>query len=570
MDLLEQKMLPTMLTVFSLLFLTITTLTVPRIETSSDIFLYVKSLPITYWAGLISSILVCVWKEKRPKFVIINSIAIAYYLFAIPNIVYIFCGSRDAYGHISRALHLVKVKHLGAIGIESFPGAYISAAMFLLITEIKPLHMLKAYSLFFTIMTALTVYLIARTLTKNVDVSLLAILGLLWFGAHFGKHTYGYMLWNFFWLFLILYIRKTNLCTSIACLLTYIALTISHPMPSFLIPLITLLYSFVQYLSRSDRAISKHDHYPMLLLTTIIWCLWYIVSGFFVKPLVNLLKSILEVREPLSHLRYFAPYSSEYLKVVYLRAFSSLFAIASGATISVLILFRKSDNISTLLAVGTLFCVGVFISPFTSLTLANLNRATEHMLIFYTPLLSIFLKKRMFESGFIEKVFANAMFSVFIALILLMPITTFTSSMPYMHIPTISHEMASFLSINYMPRSDDKLNLPNIAIEYHSILHNNFPLYYKWRSAEGLGRLYFLRDESTFIKAIGEYNLIVISHTYFVLDNFRIYDPPFKMFLAHLIEALNSDSRFNMVYMNSPFCLIYLREKESVLLVESG
>jgi len=559
----------TILITLSLLLFIITILVAPRIDASSDIFLYVKSLPITYWIGLALSTLILVWKGKQSKSAVISStMLIACFLFALPSIVYVYDPScRDAYGHMSRALYVIRSGNVRASGVERHPSAYISMAILLIVTRISPLYVMKLYHFFYTLMMALPAYLIATHVSRNAHIAPLAMLGLLWFGSHFGKHTYGYILYGILFLLLIMHIKKPNPSIGVAIILVYGAFTITHPLSSLLVVPITLLYILESHLLKNNGAKFRVS---LVLLFITIWCSWYVITGLFIKPIVESLRATCELltrelKEPTYSLaKYLPTYSAEYLKVIYLRIFSSLLVVITGMILSVVALFRRRDASCLLLATGLLLCLGFFALPWSRLTLANLNRAVEHSLIFYTPLLPTTIGFRKISE---RKVARFGMYTtyfmllLFIVLVFSMPVTTFTSSMPSMHIPTTSHKMASFISAYFTPESNDKLNLPDIAIEYHSMLHNNFPLYYKWGGAKGLGELYLLsQNKDVFLKVIGDYRLIAVSHRYFVLDNFYVYNPPFKEFLIYFIEVMDSDSRFDKIYTNSRFYSIYFRE----------
>jgi len=564
---LSNKALPTLVTLSLLLFI-ITTLATPRIDASSDIFLYVKSLPITYWIGLTLSVLTLVWGGRWSRFAVISStVLITCYLFVLPSIAYVnYPGSRDAYGHMSYALYISNVGHVDGIGVGRFPGSYIFTATIHLVAGIEPLNILKVYNPAYILFIALIAYLMARRIggRECAYIAPLAILGLYWSCMYFGKSTYAYMLWAILWLLLLMLVEHRETKTAILTILAYSALTISHPLSSFLIFPIMLLYIMLSCLLKKGEKLRLSS----FILFTTIWCSWYIVTGFFIMPIIGSLRNVYElllheIHEPLhSPIKYTAAYSTNYLKVVYLRTFSSLFVLTTGTILSAIAIFKRHSNSILLLTSSILSLIGLFASPFSRLSLANLNRAVEHSLILYVSLLSVTTKfVSSSKRGAIK--FYKVSITYLIPLVLidsmfLMPVTSYTSSAPFMHVPTPSLKMADFIATRYSPDRDAILNSLSFGMEYYTILRNNYLLHLKVQSQEGLHKLYYDNWDNV-PSTIKKYEMIVVEYKYFVEDTFWAYDPPFSKFLRGLVNYLNTSPDFNKVYANSQYCSVYIK-----------
>ncbi len=552
----------------STMLLIITALSAPIIDESSDIFQYSKSLPITYWIGLSFSLLVLLWKGKLSKVATICLVMlIGCYVFALPSVVYVNDpGSRDAYGHMSYAFYTMENGNTTGSGADRFPGAYVSMAELLTVTGMDSGQVMKAFHPFFVLFMALTAYLIALRMSdrKYAYFAPLAILGLSWFGNSFGKHTYGYMLYAILLLTIIIYLKSSNSKFAFLSFIIYGALVITHPLSSLLVSVILSAFFFGLYLKKRSTLLGS-----LVLLFFVIWCSWYIVTSFFTKDLVASLRMTYELllqefNEPMnSTVNYIINYSTEYMTVIYLRIFSSLFIIISGVALSVIALFKKVGRTGLLLVVGILICAGIFIGPWSRTSLANLDRGIEHSLIYLSALISLVIgfkivsPRKAFRIG--KKGFATLLLALFSIMILLMPVASFTSSMSFMNISTPSHNEADFISAYYTPVSGENVSYPDIAMRYHSILKGNLQLFFK--SGESLDTLYNICKDN--VSAINEslvkYNLVVLTHEYYNLDQFYQYTPTFGSFLMAFNQTIDTNSYFNKVYSDAQDSSIYVQ-----------
>lgn len=576
--------------IISTIFLAVTWIKTPRIDLPHKILEYFNSLPIYYWISLflLLSVLLVLIKYNGYKSLAYGMFAIiilSALLFLTPLVVFVNDpGCRDVYGHMAFSLYIVKLGRVEGSGIEEFPGSYIFMANYILLTDLNPLYIMKLWRLLYVLVWILAPYIIAKRIINGLIKSYallapLTIMAFSWHGFYFGKQFFAHILWAVATLSLIItsqkYIKKEDVSILI---LIYVTLVLSHPLTSLLLlalliatyiypRIITQCMPFIQRMGiTSSMSRSKLNAMKYVLLAIFsIWVFYYVWTGYAlgtIKGIVNLVKNLLVEREyKFVKLLEYVPlpsYSSKYLKVIYLKMFSSLFVFFTGFIMGLATLLRAQKLEYITLSLAILVPLTFFILPFSRTTLAMLNRGIEHALVPYAALASFVISTAMhLKNKKLCYLLIFPLVSLLLFMITLIPITKYSSS-SFMYIPTISHETANYL-IMYLNGQNVmrlRINVPDIAIRFHAMLKSNIYWYKKVVTSRGLNVLYeYFMSNHTLINEIRKYNIIVISYRYFIQDMFWKYKYPMRRFVIRIIKILNR--YFNKVYTNSKYCSIY-------------
>lgn len=146
-------------------------------------FYYMKSLPISYWIG-ISVAIVMLLIPADDKFKIVSVIMFGLYLHGLAIILYDNPRFADVYLHGSSILALLNNSEGSTYDqyySKDYPGSFVAAALYSLITKVNDFTLLKSLSLFLVILPGALVYLLAR----NIFSKFASLVALAFFATFF-------------------------------------------------------------------------------------------------------------------------------------------------------------------------------------------------------------------------------------------------------------------------------------------------------------------------------------------------------------------------------------------------
>ena len=152
----------------------------------------VNRMPLSYWAGLLLIFPIIYFGRESRNTLVSGLILTAVYLYVIPFLVrnpVWLSNSYYPFGEgviISRQGHLVKSSDKIITSYQDWPIFLYLTSMFLLITDIPQVYILKAFPLFFIAMYASIIFL----LLKQKFNSTYSLIGVLWFIASFWIRQY--------------------------------------------------------------------------------------------------------------------------------------------------------------------------------------------------------------------------------------------------------------------------------------------------------------------------------------------------------------------------------------------
>jgi hypothetical protein len=259
----------------------------------ADPFYYIRSLPVSYWIG-ISVAIVILLIPADDKFKIVSVIMFGLYLHGLAIILYDNPRFADVYLHGSSVLALLNNAQGSALNqyySKDYPGSFIAAAAYSLVTKVNDFTLLKSLSLILVILPGALVYLLAR----NIFSKYASLVALAFFATFFNDQGhFSPQLFALTFYLIALYgfqrIYMTGSRTNrVWIVLTILALTIvniSNPTSSYLL-FANLLFGLllIQLLYRSfkwhNHSIIKQRALTILILNTAILAVWigYIALG---------------------------------------------------------------------------------------------------------------------------------------------------------------------------------------------------------------------------------------------------------------------------------------------------
>jgi len=554
--------------------------TAPRLDLPNNVFEYMYKLPQSYWLSLAISFLVLIIVLARRvglSYGLLTVMFTSALLFLTPCVMFVNePGCRDVYGHISNALYIMEMGYFWGSGVERWPGSYIFMASYLTLTGLNPLYIMKLWHFLYISMWILAAYIIAKKVLSNSDTSYallapLAVMAFSWHSFHFGKQYFAHILWAVALSSVVISqgaLRKGDIFT---LTLLYATLVWSHPLTSLLLLALLIamyiyprLIRYVPFTSRSRsnssmNQLNKVEHVAIVALIT--WIFYYIWTGYSIGGFMNaidFMRSLLiESKHRPTELLTYAPlpsYTSEYLKAIYLRMFSSLFVFLTGFIASLILLIKTRTLRHAILAMTVLIPLILFVSPFSKQTLAMLNRGVEHALVPYAALLawlSVMLGKN--KHRVLTRLALVLIVMVTILFISLVPYVKW-SSLTFMYIPTQSHTLAEFIVEYLEVEHYYKINALDIALRYHAVRHYNLELY--WRCLYPIPGINDMYTHYPLIPSdLTKYSVTALSHRYFIEDLYRSYEPPFSKYLHGLIVLL--ERTYDKIYMSSVHYYVY-------------
>jgi hypothetical protein len=255
----------------------------------ADAFYYAKSLPVTYWIGIIiiiAAIIGSLFSNRvRNNIKIIPQMILALYLHAIPSLTYEAYRYVDIYTHGTRVLRMMQNDSLPIFGYEKeYPQAFMLMAQFLDITGIEQFIILKSYEIFTVLLLALLVYVTAkRILPKYAPIACLAFISLFWIDqGHFSPQAVALPIYLILWLAMIRIVvdKQKSRANIVLIILALIAINMTSPTNSLflflnLLGVMILLTKPIKSIFKLQLGenISKKISY-IFLLHVLVWTIW--------------------------------------------------------------------------------------------------------------------------------------------------------------------------------------------------------------------------------------------------------------------------------------------------------
>ncbi|MFW5898569.1 MAG: hypothetical protein ACOCT7_01795 [Candidatus Saliniplasma sp.] len=194
-------------------------------------FWYLSTLPLTFWVGLIISIITLLLSYRHHYAIKILAIVLpALYLYTIPAYAHDLPPVYDVYHVIPIPLHILEVGNF-TLQEYNFPLSHIFWANNLEILNVKPLQYARLFPTIFATSITLLLYSATSKITKRyASVAPIAFLSMYWYmEAHMARQSFTLILWTLFIITLLIFFdSKTKRFAGITLLLA-LSILITHP-----------------------------------------------------------------------------------------------------------------------------------------------------------------------------------------------------------------------------------------------------------------------------------------------------------------------------------------------------
>jgi hypothetical protein len=462
----------------------------------ADAFYFAKSLPITYWAGVILSIttiLVSLFSGKSSNNIkIIPQIILALYLHGLAPLTYERYRYGDTYFHETGVLRILKDNVLPSSGYSAeYPHAFILMDQFIEITDITPLIILKSYEIFTMVLLTLLVYLLAKQISsKYAPIASFAFVSLFWIDqGHFSPQAVALPFYLILWLAMIRIFgdQRTSRANIVLLVLALIAINIASPTNSVFI-LLSFVGVILVLLIKGSRHIIKRQYNGatlkkisyMLLLHLVIWLTWsnYMAeSRGLTRPLEKMTSAIQSITSSFVGTdieRTALPPSPEYsyLVVNIVEYSTGIILLVSGLAAVILLYTRHKIKPDTKLPLLAGWFVGsLFVGPFALFFGPTMVERVYMYAIFPWAALVILIMSRSLSQ---KKILLPSLFVIFIIVsALLIPLSKYGQDAVFYN-PTSSLYLSEFLTTNAEQGFHATLLSPmRTQLHYFSVIHGS-------------------------------------------------------------------------------------------------
>ncbi|MCP8307156.1 MAG: hypothetical protein H3Z53_08665 [archaeon] len=349
-----------------------------------DILGLASKLPIPYWVGLLLAVAFTLYvagKVVDGKLYhllwLLGSFLIILYLFGVPTLVQDYSGplTVDSWAFISAPISIMSTGGLqiGSAPYTDFPSTFILGAIFMSVTDLPFLTVLKYHALIYSLVVLLLNYIVLRPLLRspNLEYAIIFLtVGQVWvLQKWFSPAAMGYILYLTIFALLL---RKQGKSRFLA-MLPLVGLAITHPLSFFTLLVSLFLFMIFSCLVKKEVKFSM----TFFLFSLVVWFTWLMFTasqtfnvniGIFVGNLIrNILygnpQGILTERVSTSIVTE-AHSISSFLKIAY-----TLIHFSIGALGLVLAVLKRARHLSfsliwllpaVILFVMTSFALGQF------------------------------------------------------------------------------------------------------------------------------------------------------------------------------------------------------------------
>lgn len=578
-----------LITLLSFSLLALTLLTLPHgYNAQPSPYLHVEITPFAYWAGLCATICgilaIVIPKGQKKSFYSVGFLFVlllTVYVYDVPKLFYPNPIYNDTYIFIGETLFTLSYGHIGYGHSLVTPGLALFSSQLCMITGANQLAIAEAILFIIPLAFMFAFYLTAKMFVGK-RVALLACLFFMaidWMSFQYNRQSFSFMLQIFmlYALFRIFMDESASLPMYTVVVVSYVVLTMSHPVSSLLVIIVSLVTAVLSYLMSNRRAqhifrvregVLKLRRQArkaafVAVIFSIIWFSWSAYSGENLNIVIGTLDETVQGLFASAHGGQLGglaiSYTSAYLPVVRLRIAEVAFEAAVGAVLALLALIGISLLYSrvitrTGLILSSWFFGSMSISVFGLFGnwLQLLYRPFLHALPVFSILLALFVISRnsAFEDAIrrrgkmITKALAMIALAVMIIFLLLTPLTMNTDS-SFMYAPTVY-----LMEVNYLTRYGNGTIAtfqPGSEFGYYQLLNNASSIY--------------IVDYSD----LGEqYQARIIATTYmgFAKDAFFVFSPPLTQTMENL-ESSTSHPNLAKIYCADPWNTAYFNESNT-------
>ncbi len=333
----------------------VTMVSLPRVDYAEPSpFFYVQHLSPAYYVCVFASVITAMLSKDRFTR-IISMCILSLLMLWTPFVVLLQPWHLDSYPFVAEAAYVARSGHIGNfVYLSESPAEGLIFGVFLQVSGMSPILLLKIYPAFWAIFVVCLLYMITRTLglsDKSSIVAGLLLVSIFWpNNQHFSRQSIAVIFYLAFFFSFCRVIFKGSDRRFLALILLFLfPLATSHPAtPIFLMLNLTgmlLLALFTKKLSSRERELATFALFALI----IIWLLWNMIGSdsgiiYTLRDLgFRVVDSLTENPTQASGVaRIFAGYTKTYSSILNIRFILTLLVFGAAFVIPVLgIIMRK-------------------------------------------------------------------------------------------------------------------------------------------------------------------------------------------------------------------------------------
>lgn len=550
---------------YALIFISVFTL--PHFERAEpNPYFQYNNMPPAYWIGVSTSLIGSLLSVFTPRegnsyrgLGLSGLFSLVLFTNVIPKLMYRNQIWLDTYPYVNEVVNILNTNHVGAGQAIETPSLSLFTSQLALITGLDYIVVVEFISLLIPLIIYLLTYLLAKLFIgdRAAVITVLVYLGLNSFGLWFHRGSFSLMIQLITWYCFIKLIITRLRSWYALMLLSFVLLTLSHPLTSFFVivsivaPLILIrIRSIMLKLIRKDQKILGLDIFNKIPLSWISLGLFLIWSSWFsilhnTKFLMGRIYKIFKIL-PSGPASIISPttYTSGYYIIVLLSFYELVFGIIIGSILTIFYVFKKKfDWKLTILSSWFLSAMFVVATMFVLKLSEYADRPFKYSFPALGMLIGWFIVRFDYKSK--KKTLAVmgkvGLFMILSSFIIVLPLTMY-SFMSFVYPSTSNLQFDDFLT-------KKAHGLVGVIGGHEDIFHYVFK-----NNAQAKFEVTYNTNLTTM-----PYNVIAVTFRAYAKDAYLRFQPPMLQSLKKLDEKLTTDPTLNFarIYTADHWQFIY-------------